>query len=243
MGRQHGSGSDHRRRAAHIDPGGRPAAPQHPGRAPAVHPAADRRDRHRGRCERRRGDVRDTAYLALARPLAEALAGSRVCDVNALPALAARVCGNLPEATGADAVDAGGLRGAQTAGKLRLSVVSAFEVACLDALGKALGLPVHALLGGKVRGEVDYSAYLFYRWAGDPGGAGEPDDWAPPSIRPASSPRRAALSASTASRRSSSRAGSSRPIRRSPRSAPWPTPSPAARCGSTPTAPGPWRHP
>ncbi|MDQ1010863.1 glucarate dehydratase [Streptomyces sp. V4I23] len=119
----------------------------------------------------------DTAYLALARPLAEALAGSRVCDVNALPALAARVCGDPPEVTSADAVDAGGLRGAQTAGKLRLSVVSAFEVACLDALGKALGLPVHALLGGRVRDEVDYSAYLFYRWTGHPGGAGEPDDW------------------------------------------------------------------
>jgi glucarate dehydratase len=119
----------------------------------------------------------DAKYLDLARPLAEALAGRRVCDVNALPALAARVCGDSPEATGADAVDAGGLRGAQTAGKLRLSVVSAFEVACLDALGKTLGLPVHALLGGKVRDEVEYSAYLFYRWAGHPGGAGEPDDW------------------------------------------------------------------
>ena len=45
-------------------------------------------------------------------------------------------------------------------------VLSPFEVACLDALGKALGLPVHALLGGKVRDAVEYSAYLFYKWAG-----------------------------------------------------------------------------
>jgi len=50
-------------------------------------------------------------------------------------------------------------------------------VACLDALGKATGLPVHALLGGKVRDAVDYSAYLFYRYAEHPQGQGEPDDW------------------------------------------------------------------
>ncbi|WP_086763531.1 enolase C-terminal domain-like protein, partial [Streptomyces griseiscabiei] len=63
------------------------------------------------------------------------------------------------------------------------------EVACLDALGKALGLPVHALLGGKVRDTVEYSAYLFYKWADHPGGVtaekadhpggvtAEKDDW------------------------------------------------------------------
>jgi glucarate dehydratase len=65
-----------------------------------------------------------------------------------------------------------------SADKLRLSVLSAFEVACLDAQGKALGLPVHALLGGKVRDAVDYSAYLFYKWAAHPAGvSAEPDDW------------------------------------------------------------------
>ncbi|MEU0369503.1 glucarate dehydratase family protein [Streptomyces sp. NPDC006283] len=119
----------------------------------------------------------DTKYLDLAAPLADALPGRPVSDVNALHRLAQRVCGDSPAATGAGAVDAGGLRGVQTADKLRLSVVSAFEVACLDALGKSLGLPVHALLGGKLRDTVEYSAYLFYRWARHPGGAGEPDDW------------------------------------------------------------------
>ncbi|QIP86561.1 glucarate dehydratase [Streptomyces sp. Tu 2975] len=119
----------------------------------------------------------DTKYLELAAPLADSLPGCAVSDVNALHRLAERVCGDSPEATGADAVDVGGLRGVQTTDKLRLSVVSGFEVACLDALGKSLGLPVHALLGGKVRDAVDYSAYLFYRWARHPGGAGEPDDW------------------------------------------------------------------
>lgn len=117
----------------------------------------------------------DTRYLDLAGPLADALAGCRVDDLNNLPVLAALVCAT-PEET-SDAVDAGGLRGVQTADKLLLSVVSAFEVACLDALGKVLGLPVHALLGGKVRDTVDYSAYLFYRWAEHPGGQGPKDDW------------------------------------------------------------------
>ncbi|MFI9027689.1 glucarate dehydratase family protein [Streptomyces sp. NPDC053560] len=119
----------------------------------------------------------DTKYLDLARPLAEALTGRSVTELNALPVLAAEVCGDSPDATAAGAVDVGGLRGVQTADKLRLSVLSGFEVACLDAWGKAAGLPVHALLGGKVRDRVDYSAYLFYRWAEHPGGRGEADDW------------------------------------------------------------------
>ncbi|MFD5395527.1 glucarate dehydratase family protein [Streptomyces sp. NPDC127097] len=119
----------------------------------------------------------DTDYLALAQPLAGALIGRSVTDLNGLPELAAEVCGDPPGATGAGAVDAGGLRGVRTAGKLRLSVLSGFEVACLDAWGRATGLPVHALLGGKVRDRVEFSAYLFYRWAGHPGGRGERDDW------------------------------------------------------------------
>ncbi|MBT2505083.1 glucarate dehydratase [Streptomyces sp. ISL-98] len=117
----------------------------------------------------------DTKYLELARPYAELLPGHSVADLNGLHTLAQQV--GVDDARVEHAIDVGGLRGVQTADKLRLSVVSAFEVACLDALGKAYGLPVHALLGGKVRDHVEYSAYLFYRWAAHPGGAGESDDW------------------------------------------------------------------
>ncbi|MFE2496037.1 glucarate dehydratase family protein [Streptomyces scopuliridis] len=117
----------------------------------------------------------DTKYLELARPFAEQLPGQSVTDLNRLFALADRV--TVDSSRVDNSVDVGGLRGVQTADKLRLSVVSGFEVACLDAWGKAVGLPVHALLGGKVRDRVEYSAYLFYRWAGHPDGAGEPDDW------------------------------------------------------------------
>ena len=52
-------------------------------------------------------------------------------------------------------------------------VFAPFEVACLDIQGKAAGRPVADLLGGAVRDEVPYSAYLFYKWAAHPGR--EPD--------------------------------------------------------------------
>ncbi|MEK2473475.1 MULTISPECIES: enolase C-terminal domain-like protein [Streptomyces] len=118
----------------------------------------------------------DTAYLDLARPLAAALIGRSVTDLNGLAALAERMRGPS-EPAGPDGVDAAGLRGVRTAGKLRRSVRSGFEVACLDAWGHAAGLPVHALLGGALRDRVAYSAYLFYRWERHPDGPGEPDDW------------------------------------------------------------------
>jgi glucarate dehydratase len=117
----------------------------------------------------------DTRYLDLAAPLAKALPGRPVSDLNGLFTLAEQVCGD--PAGVSDSVDVGGLRGVQTADKLRLSVISGFEVACLDALGKALGLPVHTLLGGKVRDHVEYSAYLFYKLAAHPQGQGESEDW------------------------------------------------------------------
>ncbi|MFF7470039.1 enolase C-terminal domain-like protein [Streptomyces sp. NPDC008092] len=118
----------------------------------------------------------DTKYLELARPFAAKLRGRQAADLNGLSGLADEVAVDAARVSGQ--ADVGGLRGVQTAEKLRLSVVSGFEVACLDALGKALGLPVHALLGGKVRDSVEYSAYLFYKWAAHPDGVpAEPDDW------------------------------------------------------------------
>ena len=47
---------------------------------------------------------------------------------------------------------------------------SAFEVPCLDAVGKATGRSVADLLGGAVRERVPFSAYLFYKFA-------TPDGW------------------------------------------------------------------
>src|SRR6202034_3131526 len=71
-----------------------------------------------------------------------------------------------------DTVIASGLIG-QSDGADR--VFSPFEVACLDIQGRAAGRPVADLLGGAVRDEVPFSAYLFYKWAAHPGA--DPDDW------------------------------------------------------------------
>lgn len=48
----------------------------------------------------------------------------------------------------------------------------AIETALYDLLGRIHGTPVHTLLGGAVRDEVEFSAYLFYKYAdADPGSA------------------------------------------------------------------------
>ncbi len=50
---------------------------------------------------------------------------------------------------------------------------AAIEVACLDLIGKSIGVPVCDLIGGRVRDKVDFSAYPFYKHKG---GGGEGDD-------------------------------------------------------------------
>jgi len=50
---------------------------------------------------------------------------------------------------------------------------AAIEVACLDLIGKTVGVPVCDLLGGRVRDEVPFSAYPFYKHTG---GGGEGAD-------------------------------------------------------------------
>lgn len=49
---------------------------------------------------------------------------------------------------------------------------AAIEIACLDAMGKALGKPACDLLGGRARDAVPFSCYLFYKHAGG-GGLGD----------------------------------------------------------------------
>ncbi|OAE02791.1 glucarate dehydratase family protein [Arthrobacter sp. OY3WO11] len=62
----------------------------------------------------------------------------------------------------------------------KAAVFSAFEVAALDIQGHATGRTVSELLGGTVRDEVPFSAYLFYKWAEHPAMDGKPaitDEW------------------------------------------------------------------
>src|SRR5262245_2725801 len=51
--------------------------------------------------------------------------------------------------------------------KFNPGVYAGVELACLDACGKATGRRLCELLGGPVRDEVEFCAYLFYRYAAD----------------------------------------------------------------------------
>jgi glucarate dehydratase len=55
----------------------------------------------------------------------------------------------------------------------RTQLHAAVEFACMDLLGQKLGVPVHDLLGGKLRGEVPFASYLFFRYAAPGTGEGE----------------------------------------------------------------------
>jgi len=55
----------------------------------------------------------------------------------------------------------------------RTQLHAAIEFACLDIMGQKLGVPVHALLGGKLRDEVEFASYLFFRYANPRTGRGE----------------------------------------------------------------------
>ena len=55
----------------------------------------------------------------------------------------------------------------------RTQLHAAIEFACLDIIGQKLGIPVHAFLGGKLRDEVEFASYLFFRFTDAHSGEGE----------------------------------------------------------------------
>ncbi len=46
----------------------------------------------------------------------------------------------------------------------RTQMLAAIEFACIDIMGKALGVPAYQLFGGKLRDAVPFASYLFYRY-------------------------------------------------------------------------------
>jgi glucarate dehydratase len=112
----------------------------------------------------------DEKHLAALYAAAQAVVGA---DVYHTEEIYRRVLASAPPET----TIASGLIGHSAAAD---RVFSPFEVACLDIQGKAAGRPVADLLGGAVRDEVPFSAYLFYKWAAHPGAElpnTGPDDW------------------------------------------------------------------
>src|SRR5258708_10349863 len=55
----------------------------------------------------------------------------------------------------------------------RTQVLAALEFACLDLIGQHWGVPVHAILGGKLRDRVGFATYAFFRYANAKTGRGE----------------------------------------------------------------------
>ncbi|HMJ61617.1 MAG TPA: enolase C-terminal domain-like protein, partial [Bryobacteraceae bacterium] len=55
----------------------------------------------------------------------------------------------------------------------RTQMLAALEFACLDILGQAWGVPVHAILGGKLRDRVPFATYCFWRYGREENGEGE----------------------------------------------------------------------
>ncbi|RCV54709.1 glucarate dehydratase [Marinitenerispora sediminis] len=111
----------------------------------------------------------DAGHLERLRAAASVLTGVDVWHVH-------RIAGLIRDRFAGDRVRGGhGMSGMVTGSSTADRVLSPFEVACLDIQGKAIGRPVSDLLGGAVRDRVDYSAYLFYKWAAHPGA--DPDPW------------------------------------------------------------------
>jgi len=107
----------------------------------------------------------DATHLDRLQAAANRLKGLSVYDTNGIY----RNCNESLDPNSSSGGD--GMAGMVTTASVCDKVFSPFEVACLDIQGKLAGVPVSDLLGGRVRDSVQYSAYLFYKWAGHPGDA------------------------------------------------------------------------
>ncbi|CAK7204192.1 hypothetical protein SEUCBS139899_006946 [Sporothrix eucalyptigena] len=105
----------------------------------------------------------DVVHIARLEAAAKTLIGLSVYDTNTIEQRCVTALAD-DTATGGD-----GMAGLVTTASASDKVFAAFEVACLDIQGKLAGVPVSQLLGGRVRGSVPFSAYLFYKWGRHPG--------------------------------------------------------------------------
>ncbi len=114
----------------------------------------------------------DAPALAAFQAVAVALPGLDPHDLNGL----ARVCAEALAALPPPPPGAELAPGSDPARQLA-NCVSAFEVALLDLQAQHARVPLHALLGGAVRREVPFSAYLFFKYARHAEPEEVPDAW------------------------------------------------------------------
>lgn len=102
----------------------------------------------------------DSAMLSDLLAVRESLIGLDPFDLNGLEA---RLSGR-----GSTSGRSMSLAPGTVAERAQARLLAALEVPCLDIQGRALGRPICDLLGGRVRDEVPFAAYLFYRYAEHP---------------------------------------------------------------------------
>lgn len=114
----------------------------------------------------------DLGVLRLFEAAAAELAGLSIFDVAGMTRAVRGAIERAPR-EGAPASE----RSSKATTELVATIVSAFEVAMLDAQGRTIGVPVHELLGGRQREQVDFAGYLFYRFAHHADPTLAADDW------------------------------------------------------------------
>jgi len=114
----------------------------------------------------------DAPVLAALEELRQPLVGLSIFDLNGLEAKVRAVLSSLPPPPAGAELAPGSHPSKQIP-----NVFSAFEVALLDAQARTIGVPLVELLGGAVRREVPFSAYLFFKYAVHIDDCYPPDPW------------------------------------------------------------------
>jgi len=114
----------------------------------------------------------DAPVLSVLQAMQDSLVGLDPFDLNGLRARVVNTVAALKPGTAGAELAPGSHPGKQVA-----NAYSAFEVAFLDLQARSLGMPLVDLLGGAVRDEVPFSAYLFLKYAEHVGSPYKPDRW------------------------------------------------------------------
>ena len=114
----------------------------------------------------------DAPVLSVLQAMQDSLVGLDPFDLNGLRARVVNTVATLKPGTAGAELAPGSHPSKQVA-----NAYSAFEVAFLDLQARSLGMPLVDLLGGAVRDEVPFSAYLFLKYAEHVGSPYKPDRW------------------------------------------------------------------
>lgn len=116
----------------------------------------------------------DAPILAALQKVSKELAGLDPFDLNGLRTRVRAAIGSIPQAPQAAG---SALAPGSWAGKMVGNVYSAFEVALIDLQARHLNAPVVDVLGGALRSDIPFSAYLFFKYAEHVDSPYPPDHW------------------------------------------------------------------